>query len=146
MRGLEADVPRVLQEMRSAAADDRVCGLLCPYLEAWSSILEGAEKIERAILGALRRRLKIATDAGIESLQAMYPGDYMTWTLPGPSRDKQKIIAMHKNPNHRHIVPKGKEVFELGKSMFLKCGSLLPSAIQELNRCEDFVTHACPRE
>ena len=147
MRGLEASVPEVLEEARSAAEDDVVCHKLCPYLEAWPLILEGAGKIERAVLGALRRRVKINVDAAIEGLQGMYPLDYMTWILPGPNRNKQKIFKdMHKNPHHRDLPKKANEVFELGKSLFVKCKSVLPNAMQELTRCEDFVTHACPRE
>ena len=99
MRGLEASVPEVLEEARSAAEDDVVCHKLCPYLEAWPLILEGAGKIERAVLGALRRRVKINVDAAIEGLQGMYPLDYMTWILPGPmdqtgtSRKSSKICT-----------------------------------------------------
>jgi len=49
---------------------------------------------------------------------------------------------VHQNANHRHIPAEAKEVFDLGKSLFLKCAFVLPDAAQELTRGEDFVTHA----
>jgi len=49
---------------------------------------------------------------------------------------------VHQNANHRHIPAEAKEVFDLGKSLFLNCAFVLPDAAQELTRGEDFVTHA----